>query len=79
MAKAFFKDGVEFGKLPPEIRHSLISDAEGNFRFSYEFPKGLQRLGVLIQGTAIDEAENRSPVTNLILFQGPRSALPPLR
>jgi hypothetical protein len=79
VAKAFFKDGVEFGKLPPPTRAELKADAEGKFRFTYEFPKGIPRLGVLISATAMDEAENRSPASNLILFLGPRSALPPLR
>lgn len=77
--KAFFRDGVEFGKLPPEMRRSLQADSEGFFELDYTFPSGFPRLGVHFQAVARDDSDNLSPPANLLLFLGRKTALPPLR
>lgn len=75
----FFRDGVAFGKLPPESVTRLHSDGEGRFRVSVAFPKGLPRLGVRLLALVKDEQDNRSPLAELILLQAPRGGLPPLK
>ena len=75
----FFRDGVAFGKLPPESVTRMRSDAEGRFRVTVDFPKSLPRLGVRLLARVKDERDNSSPLAELILLQAPRGGLPPLK
>jgi hypothetical protein len=77
--KTFFRDGVEFGKLPPPSRHTVKCDSEGKFVFDYSFPGGLPRLGVTLVAVAYDPMENRSEPAGLLLYLGRSVKLPPLR
>lgn len=77
--KTFFRDGVEFGKLPPDARHFLKVDSEGRFHFDYSFPPGLPRLAVTLVAVARDASGNQSQPAGLLLYQGNRSELPPIR
>ena len=77
--KTFFRDGVEFGKLPPPSRQRVSVDSEGKFSFEYKFPSGLPRLGVTIIAVAHDAMENVSQPAGLLLYLQPSGGLPPLR
>lgn len=79
LVKPFFRDGVEFGNLPREIRKTTRSDEEGVFSIVYEFPQGLPRLGVRFLARVRDSADNFSQTAGLVLFLGQRGGLPPLR
>ncbi len=79
LIKPFFRDGVEFGRLPREIQRTVVADEQGKFVFVYEFPKGLPRLAVRLLARAKDEAENYSPTAGIVLYLGARGGLPPLR
>lgn len=78
-ARLFFRDGVEFGKLPREATERLVADEQGRFAYSFVFPSGLPRLGVRLKAQARDAAGNTSPAIDLVLFQGRNGGLPPLR
>ena len=77
--KTFFRDGVDFGKLPPNSRHVVKCDAEGKFVFEYNFPAGLPRLGVTLVAVAHDAMDNASEPVGLLLYLGRKVSLPPLR
>lgn len=77
--KLFFRDGVEFGKLPPDSKKIVKADESGNFAFDFSFPQGLQRLGVSFTAVARDANDNVSKPAGLLLYQGRSGGLPPLR
>lgn len=75
----FFRDGVDFGKLPPDVHPKVKADAEGKFQYEYRFPPGYPRLAVTIIGVARDTFENTSQPAGLLLYLKNSGGLPPLR
>ncbi|MFN8608855.1 MAG: hypothetical protein U0931_15080 [Vulcanimicrobiota bacterium] len=75
----FFRDGVDFGNLPPDQHPKIKADSEGNFSYEYRFPPGLPRLAVTIIAVARDAFENASKPEGLLLFMKAPGGLPPLK
>lgn len=76
---SFFRDGVDFGKLPPDTHPKIKADAEGKFQYEYKFPPGYPRLAVTIIGVAKDSFENTSQPAGLLLYLKNSGGLPPLK
>ena len=75
----FFRDGVDFGKLPEDVHTKVKSDADGNFQYHYTFPPGYPRLAVTIIAVARDSFDNPSKPVGLLLYMGTQGGIPPLR
>ncbi len=75
----FFRDGVDFGKLPPDVHPKIKADGEGKFQYEYKFPPGYPRLAVTIIGVARDTFENTSQPAGLLLYLKTSGGLPPLK
>lgn len=77
-ARLFFRDGVEFGKLPKETVQDIKADREGRFAYEYAFPPGLPRLGLRLRAQGHDAGGTASPESDVVVFQGRATALPQL-
>lgn len=75
----FFRDGVDFGKLPADSHPKVKADAEGKFQYEYKFPTGFPRLAVTIIAVARDVNENASQPAGLLLYLKSSGGLPPLK
>lgn len=75
----FFRDGVDFGKLPPDVHPKIKADATGKFHYEYKFPPGFPRLAVTIIGVARDAFDNTSQPAGLLLYLKTSGGLPPLK
>lgn len=78
-ARLFFRDGVEFGKLPKESVQQVQADREGRFAYEFSFPPGLPRLGVRLRAQVQDAGGTQTPESDVVLFQGRAAGLPQLQ
>jgi hypothetical protein len=78
-ARLFFRDGVEFGKLPQETVQQVKADRDGRFAYEFSFPPGLPRLGVRLRAQVEDSTASKTPESDVVLFQGRTSGAPLLQ